>query len=132
MSFLQKMAAIQKAHAALVTQIQSQPGLDAAARDERLKAAGAERDNAITLLASQPADDLAGGGKSVGVPCEQCAAGGVRSRTNRCAARPVGVACGADTFRCRNCPPRTVARGVPAVCALLHSGFEDRQGEFDE
>lgn len=117
MSFLQKMAAIQKSYAAMVSQIQSQPGLDAAAREERLIAAGAERDAAITLLASQPADDLAGGGRSVGVPCEQCAAGGVRSRANRCAARPVGVACGADAFRCSNCPRDGGTRRPCRLCA---------------
>lgn len=117
MSFLQKMAAIQKAHAALVTQIQSQPGLDAATREQRLAAAAAERGAAITRLASQSADEPSATEKSVGAPCAACAASGVRSRANRCAARQVGVACGVDTFRCRNCPRDGGTRGPCRLCA---------------
>lgn len=117
MSFLQKMATIQRAHSALVAQIQSQPGLDAATREQRLAAAGAERDAAITLLASQPADEPPANEKSVGAPCTRCAASGVRSRANRCAARPFGIACGADTFRCRNCPQDGGTRRPCRLCA---------------
>ncbi len=116
MSFLQEMAAIQKAHAAQVAEIQSQPELDAGAREQRLAAAGAERDAAITRLASQSPDEQPVG-KSVGAPCARCAASGVRWRANRCAARPVGVACGADTFRCRNCPRDGGTRRPCRLCA---------------
>lgn len=115
MSFMQEMAAIQENCALKVAQIQAWFWLDAATCASRIAAVRAERDAAITLLATRT-DDRPATIPSVGSPCVKCAAAGVRSLANRCAARPVGVACGADTFRCHGCPTSGGSRRPCRLC----------------